>query len=305
MATATKPRAPRRQAAVKVSQDIAQAAQAVDAKADATKAAQAAKVEAADAATVVVEASLSDRQARYVSEYRAAEADHGTSKHRANVAAVAFFRTLPVSEMTTTAKSQTVKPVGAIERARRTLEALCVKVERSPQGVVTKGADAIAFTPQRLTQLVDAFTNAERTSLVKVEALVNGTDDNDAEQVEALVSAFDQARVVGGARAAEALAGSVRERVEEQVEAEGDDAGKPLTLAVETVKADVVEMREAKKSQAVTAAVVPTASQKIADAVTVLWDLIESEAQNLDAGQKSAILAKFHALSAHTAKHLA
>lgn len=287
MATPTKPRAPRTRQAVKVSQDAAK----VDAKVEATKAAQAAKVEAAEAATVVVEASLSDRQARYVSEYRSAEADHGTSKHRANVAAVAFFRTLPESETVTTAKSQTVKPVGAIERARRTLEALCVKVERNANGVVTKGADTIAFTPQRLTQLVDAFTNAERTNLVKVEALVNGTDENDAETVEALVSAFDQAAVVGGKRAAEALASKVREDVEERVAAEAGEIS-PLSAAVESAKSDVVEMREAKKAQAVTAPVTRTPAQIIGDQVQALWDALEAEAQNLDSGQKSAMLAK-------------
>lgn len=292
MATTTKPRAPRTRQAVKVSQDAAK----VDAKVEATKAAQAAKVEAAEAATVVVEASLSDRQARYVSEYRSAEADHGTSKHRANVAAVAFFRTLPESETVTTNKSQTVKPVGAIERARRTLEALCVKVERNDKGQVVKGSDTIAFTPQRLTQLVDAFTNAERTSLVKVEALANGDDTSDAEQVEALVSAFDQAAVVGGKRAAEALASKVREDSEERVAAEAGEIS-PLAAAVESARADVVEMREAKKEQAKTAPVVKTAAQIVGDAVQVLWEALEAEAQNLDAGQKSAMLAKVNEMS--------
>lgn len=292
MATTTKPRGPRNAAAIKAS--------ATEAKAEATKAAQSTKVEAAEAATKVVEASLSDRQSRYVTEYRNAEATHSTSKHAANVAAVAFFRTLPDTMVTTTAKSSTTKPVGAIERARQTLEALCVKVERDASGKVTKGADTIAFTPQRLTQLVDAFTNAERTSLVKVEALANpakGETIPDAEQVEALVSVFDQAAVVGGKRAAEALASKVREDVESGPDSEHAAAGQSdLSRAVESAKADVVTMREAKKEQAKSSPVVKTPAQTIGDAVQVLWDALEANAKDLDAGQKSAILAKVQEL---------
>lgn len=286
MSTNTKPRAPRTRAAVKASQD-------------------AAKVEAAEAATVVVEASLNDRQSRYVTDYRAAEATHGSSKHAANVAAVAFFRTLPETVTVTTAKSSQTKPVSARERAARTLEALCVNVERDAKGKVTKGLDTIGYTVQRLTMLVDAFTNAERTGMVKVEALANpveGAEVPDAESVESLVSALDQAAVVGGKRAAEALASSIRE----QVETDGDAivGATPLAKAVAVAQDDVVSMREAKKDQAKETAVVKTGSQVIADAVQVLWDALESESTNLDAGQKSALLGKIQALHAHAMKHL-
>lgn len=296
MATNTRPRAPRAAQAVKASQDIAKAAQATDVKAQATMDAQAAKVEAADAAKVVTEASLSDRQAHHVNEYRNAESTHGSSKHAANVHAVAYYRTLPESVTVKTAKSSQVKPVSARERAAQTLEALCVRVERTDAGKVVKGLDTIGFTPVRVVQLVNAFTRAEVTGVVKVEALVNGTDESNPEQVEALVSALDQAQFVGGVKVADALASSIRERVEETFEAEGDDAGSPLSVALDAAQSDVVAMREAKKEQAKSTPVVKTAAQQIGDAVQALWDVLETESPNLDAGQKSALLAKVEAL---------
>lgn len=289
MSTQTKPRAPRNAAAIKAS--------ATEAKAEATQAAQSAKVEAAEAATKVVEASLTDRQAHHVNAYRNAEATHGSSKHAANVAAVAYFRTLPESVTVTTAKSQTVKPVSARDRAAQTLEALCVKVERDGKGKVTKGLDTIGFTPVRVVQLVNAFTRAETTGVVKVEALANPVEGEtvpDAEQVEALVSALDQAAVVGGIRGADALASSIRETVAERVQAEAGEIS-PLAAAVETAKADVKAMREAKAEQAKSTPVVKTAAQTIGDAVAALVSALEAEAQNLDAGQKSALLAKVQA----------
>lgn len=303
MSTNTKPRAPRAGAAIKASQDIAKAAQAADAKAEATKSAQAAKVEAAEAAKVVTEASLSDRQAHYVNEYRNAENTHGSSKHAANVAAVAYFRTLPESVTVKTAKSSQVKPVSARERAAQTLEALCVKVERSESGKVVKGLDTIGFTPVRVVQLVNAFTRAEVTGVVKVEALVNGTDESNPEEVEALVSALDQAQVVGGVKVADALASQIRE----QIETDTDDeiiGETPLAKAVAVAQDDVVSMREAKKEQAKSTPVVKSGATVIADAVQVLWDAIESNSTDLDPGQKSALVAKMNALQEHAAKHL-
>lgn len=316
MSTNTKPRAPRAAAAVKAS-EAAQREQDATAKAEATLEAQAAKVEAAEAATVVVAASLTDRQAFHVNAYRNAESTHGSSKHAANVAAVAYFRTLPETIKVTTAKSATVKPVSARERAERTLEALCVKVERTTAGKVVKGLDTIGFTPVRVVQLVNAFTRAEVTGVVKLADLVDGTDDSNPEEVEALVSALDQAQFVGGVKAADALASSIRERIAEA--APGPEAGtvtletsdgeafdfvKPLALAVETAKSDVVAMREAKKEQAKETPVVKSGATVIADAVQVLWDAIEANSTNLDAGQKSALVAKMNALQEHALKHL-
>lgn len=314
MSTNTKPRAPRNAAAIKASADAAK----VEAKAEATKVAQAAKVEAAEAAKVVTEASLSDRQAHYVNEYRNAETTHGSSKHAANVAAVAYYRTLPESVTVKTAKSSQVKPVSARERAAQTLEALCVKVERNEAGKVVKGLDTIGFTPVRVVQLVNAFTRAEVTGVVKVEALVSGEDTNNPEEVEALVSALDQAQFVGGVKVADALASSIRETIAEA--APGPEAGtvtletkdgkafdfvSPLALAVETAQSDVVAMREAKKEQAKETPVVKSPATVIADAVQVLWDAIEANSTDLDPGQKSALIAKMNALQEHSAKHLA
>lgn len=294
MSTTTKPRAPRTTAAIKASQ--------ANAKAEATKTAQAVKVAEAEAeatakAEAHTEATLSERQSYYVNGYRNAEATHGSSKHAANVAAVAFFRTLPEAEVVKTAKSSQTKKVSARARAAKTIEALCVKVERDAKGNVTKGLDTIGYTVQRLTMLVDAFTNAERTGVVKVEALASGdADQGDAEKVEALVSALDQAAVVSGKRAAEALASDIRERVEEKAEAEGDDAGDPLTIAVETAQSDVKTLREVKAEQAKATPVVQTAAQKIGDAIAALYDALEADAKDLDAGQKSAMLAKVNDL---------
>lgn len=310
MSTNTKPRAPRANAAIKASQEA-------DAKVTATLEAQAAKVEAADAAKVVTEASLSDRQAHHVNAYRNAEATHGSSKHAANVHAVAYYRTLPESVTVKTAKSSQVKPVSARERAAQTLEALCVKVERNEAGKVVKGLDTIGFTPVRVVQLVNAFTRAEVTGVVKVEALVSGEDTSDPEQVEALVSALDQAQFVGGVKVADALASRIRERLAESPADENGDLAletvdgmtfdyvKPLALAVEAAKSDVVAMREAKKSQATSTPVVKSPATVIADAVQVLWDTIEANSTDLDAGQRSALLAKMIALQEHAAKHLA
>lgn len=291
MSTTTKPRAPRNAAAIKASQ-------ATEAKAAETKAAQAVKVAEAEAeatakAEAHAEATLSERQNFYVNGYRNAEATHGSSKHAANVAAVAFFRTLPEAEVVKTAKSSQTKKVSARARAAKTIEALCVRVERDAKGNVTKGLDTIGYTVQRLTMLVDAFTNAERTGVVKVEALASGEGDSvDAEKVEALVSALDQAAVVSGKRAAEALASDIRERIE--VEAEGGDEGAPLSLAVETAQADVKTLREVKAEQAKATPVTVTPAQKVGDAIAALYDVLEAEAQNLDAGQKSAMLGKIN-----------
>lgn len=297
MSTQTRPRAPRTQAAIKASQ--------VDAKAQATLEASAVKVEAQEAATEAAvtprEASLGERQNRLVNDYRNAESRHGSSQHAAKVAAIAFFRTLPDVVNVATAKSSTQKPVSVRERASQTLEALCVKVERDSKGKAVRGLDTIGFTVNRFSQLVDAFNNAEATGLVKVDALADASETDaagsDAEQVEALVSALDQAAVVGGKRAAEALASSVREQVQETVEAEGAEAGSPLSVAVEIAQSDVKDMRAAKVAQAKVTPVVKTAAQTIGDAVQGLWDALESEARNLDAGQKSAILAKVQELS--------
>lgn len=294
--------------------------QAATAKAEATQAAQAAKVEAAEAVAEVVEASatvtnVSDVQAFHVNAYRNAEHTAGQSKHQANVAAVAYFRTLPETVKVTTNKSETTKPVSARERAERTLEALCVRVERSASGKVTKGLDSIGLTVQRVTQLVEAFRNAEVALVsLKVEEHAQALASEDpvkvaaveaeAKAVESLVSALDQARVVGGTKAAAALASSVRETVEETVEAEGDDAS-PVTVAVESARDGVKGMRAGKAEQAKESPVVKTASQKISDAVQVLWDAIETNATDLDAGQKSALVSKIEALHAHALKHLA
>lgn len=317
MSTSTKPRAARNAQAIKASTDAQKEAQALAAKEEATREAQAAKVEAAEAVTPVVAASLTDRQAFHVNAYRNAESTHGSSKHAANVAAVAYYRTLPETVKITTAKSETTKPVSARERAERTLEALCVKVERTTAGKVVKGLDTIGFTPVRVVQLVNAFTRAEVTGVVKLADLVDGTDDSNPEEVEALVSALDQAQFVGGVKAADALASSIRERIAEA--APGPEAGtvtmetsegetfdfvKPLALAVETAKSDVVAMREAKKEQEKETPVVKSGATVIADAVQVLWDAIEANSTNLDAGQKSALVAKMNALQEHALKHL-
>lgn len=315
MSTSTKPRAPRNAQAVKASQ-AAQQVQAATAKEEATLEAQAAKVEAAEAAKVVTEASLSDRQSFHVNGYRNAESTHGSSKHQANVHAVAYYRTLPESVTVKTAKSSQVKPVSARERAAQTLEALCVKVERSESGKVVKGLDTIGFTPVRVVQLVNAFTRAEVVGVVKVEALVSGEDTSDPEQVEALVSALDQAQFVGGVKAADALASTIRERLAESpADANGDlalesadgesvDYVKPLDLAVKAAQSDVVSMREAKKEQAKETPVVKSPAMVISDAVQVLWDAIEANSTDLDAGQKSALVAKINALSEHAHKFL-
>lgn len=289
--------------------------QAATAKEEATRAAQAAKVEeaakaaeeAAEAVSTAVEASLSEVQHRLVTDYRDAESTHGSSKHKANVAAVAYWRTLPESVTVKTAKSSKVKNVSARERAAQTLEALCVRVERK-DGKVVKGLDTIGFTPVRLVQLVNAFTRAEVTGVVKVDALVNGTDNSDPEQVEALVSALDQAAVVGGIKAADALASSIREHVEEEsglpveVLADVPDGEEPptyvptdLAIAVETAQADVADMRAAKAEQTRETPVVKTAAQIIGDALNALVSALEENAQDLDAGQKSALLAKVEA----------
>lgn len=294
MSTTTKPRAPRTNAAIKASQ-------ATDAKAAETKTAQAVKVAEAEAiesakAEAHAEATLSERQSYYVNGYRNAEATHGSSKHAANVAAVAFFRTLPEAETVKTAKSSQTKKVSARARAAKTIEALCVRVERDGKGNVTKGLDTIGYTVQRLTMLVDAFTNAERTGVVKVEALASGeATEQDAEKVEALVSALDQAAVVSGKRAAEALASDIRERVSENPDVTVDGAD-PLTIAVETAQEDVKTLREVKAEQAKATPVTVTPAQKVGDAIAALYDVLESEAQNLDAGQKSAMLAKVNDL---------
>lgn len=321
MSTTTKPRAPRNAAAVKASTEAAKAAQAADAKAQATMDAQAAKVEAQGAEEAFAEAltgtSVSDVQAFHVNAYRNAEHTAGQSKHAANVAAVAYFRTLPETIKVTTAKSSTVKPVSARERAEKTLEALCVNVERGASGKVTKGLDSIGLTVQRVTQLVEAFRNAEVafTSL-KVEEHAQALASEDpvkvaaveaeAKQVEALVSALDQARVVGGTKAASALASSVREAVEEEA-TEAEESGTPantVALAVESAREGVKAMRAGKAAQSVESAVVKTPAQVIADQVQALWDAIEENATDLDAGQKSALVGKIQALHAHALKHL-
>lgn len=321
MSTQTRPRAPRATAAIKASQDIAKAAQAADAKVEATKAAQAVKVEAAE----VVEASatttnVSDVQAFHVNAYRNAEHTAGQSKHAANVAAVAYFRTLPETVKVTTNKSETTKPVSARERAERTLEALCVRVERGPSGKVTKGLDSIGLTVQRVTQLVEAFRNAEvalvslrveehAQALASEDPVQVAAVEAEAKAVESLVSALDQARVVGGTKAAAALASSVREDVETEVtvaaEKGDDEARTPAQVAVDSAKNGVKGMRAGKAEQEKETPVVKTASQKISDAVQVLWDAIETNATDLDAGQKSALVSKVQALHAHALKHLA
>lgn len=303
--------------------------QAATAKAEATQAAQAAKVEAAEAVAEVVEAAatvtnVSDVQAFHVNAYRNAEHTAGQSKHQANVAAVAYFRTLPETVKVTTNKSETTKPVSARERAERTLEALCVRVERGPSGKVTKGLDSIGLTVQRVTQLVEAFRNAEvALTTLKVEEHAQALASEDpvkvaaveaeAKAVESLVSALDQARVVGGTKAAAALASSVRETVEEAaqvdftVESEEGPAvvSTPATVAVESAREGVKGMRAGKAEQEKETPVVKTASQKISDAVQVLWDAIETNATDLDAGQKSALVSKIETLHAHALKHLA
>lgn len=297
--------------------------QTATAKAEATQAVQAAKVEAAEEAVQAAtpaEAGLDSdiRRNRYVTDYRSAERQAGQSKHAANVAAVAYFRTLPETVTVTTAKSKVEKPVSARERAEKTLEALCVHVERNANGKVTKGLDSIGFTVQRVTQLVDAFRNAEvALSTLRVEKIADALNSKepigsaqevgdivaDSPQVEKLVSTLDQARVVGGKKAADALASSIREQIEEEV-ATGEDVA-PLAVALENAQTGVKRMREGKAEQAKSTDVVKTGSQKIGDAVQVLWDAIEANASDLDAGQKSALVGKIQALHAHALKHLA
>lgn len=336
MSTATKPRAATNARAIKASTDAQKAAQAADAKVEATRIAQAAKVaaeatsqaeEAAEemgAEALVSPANVSDVQAFHVNAYRNAEHAAGQSKHAANVSAVAFFRTLPETVKVTTSKSSTVKPVSARERAERTLEALCVRVERGPSGKVTKGLDSIGLTVQRVTQLVEAFRNAEvaLTSLkVEEHAQALASEDpeqvakveTEARQVEALVSALDQARVVAGTKAAAALASSVRESVEEasevdfKIESEEGPAvvSTPEQVAVESAREGVKGMRAGKTEQTKETGVVKTASQKISDSVQALWDAIEANATDLDAGQKSALVSKIETLHAHALKFLA
>lgn len=310
MSTATKPRAPRRQAAVKAS-EAAIREQEATAKVEATQAAQAAKVAAEEAAVEAEKPagpSLSDRQFRLVTDYRNADRDAAIAKHAANVIAVAYFRTLPETITVTTAKSNTTKPVSARERAEKTLEALCVHVERNANGKVTKGLDTIGFTVQRVTQMVEAFRNAEvALSTLRVEEHAAALADTDpttvaatvveAKQVEALVSKLDQARVEGGTKAAAALASSIREQVEEEVAANGADenAPAPVAVAVEAATDGVDAIREGKREQRKETPKVKTASQIVGDAVAALVSALEAEAQNLDAGQKSALLAKVEA----------
>lgn len=319
MSTTTKARGATTARAIKASTDAQKAAQAADAKAQATKDAQAAKVEAAE--TAAVEAApvtdVSDVQAFHVNAYRNAEHTAGQSKHAANVAAVAYFRTLPETVKVTTAKSSTVKPVSARERAEKTLEALCVNVERGASGKVTKGLDSIGLTVQRVTQLVEAFRNAEVAfSALKVEEHAQALASEDpvkvaaveaeAKQVEALVSALDQARVVGGTKAASALASSVREQVEEEA-TEAEENGTPanvVAMAVESARDGVKAMRAGKAAQETESPVTKTAAQKISDEIQALWDAIEENATELDAGQKSALVGKIQALHAHALKFL-
>lgn len=320
--TTTKARGATTARAIKASTDAQKAAQAADAKAEATKAAQAVKVEAAEVAAEAAApvTNLDDVRAFHVNAYRNAEHTAGQSKHAANVAAVAFFRTLPETVKVTTNKSETTKPVSARERAERTLEALCVRVERGPSGKVTKGLDSIGLTVQRVTQLVEAFRNAEvalTTLRVEEHAQALASEDPvkvaaveaEAKAVESLVSALDQARVVGGTKAAAALASSVREDVETEVtvaaEKGDDEARTPAQVAVDAAKNGVKGMRAGKAEQAKESPVIKTASQKISDAVQVLWDAIETNATDLDAGQKSALVSKIETLHAHALKHLA
>lgn len=232
-------------------------------------------------------ASIADRKARYVNEYRNAAHGVESSTHKANVSAVAYFKTLPQTVEVKTAKKTTTKPVGAIERARQTIEALCVKVERGADGKVKRGDDVIGYTPARLTQIVEAFENAETVGVIKVENLAaKGGSKPNAEEVEALVSGFDQFRKVAGTAAAKALASEVRDGGADSVE----------VVAAE-VASKVADARAAAKSQEVKAPVTKTPAQVVGDAVTALTTALEENAASLDAGQKSALLAKVEALS--------
>lgn len=273
MTTATKPRAPRNATAV---------------KAQATADAQSAKVQAAEAAAEARKPSLTERRDRAVNDYR--QATHGAENAyilRDN-ALVSFMRTLPESEEI----DSKTKPVSERKRAEATLKALAVATDDKG-----KTLDIFELTPVRVVQIVKSYTRAE--AILGDAAGERETPESIpaallTDAAKPLISAINQAAngTTGlGQKGLDAV-------VSEMSVPEGTDPAEALSAAEATVRDAVAAKREnAPKPAAEPSVARPVV--RVSNALDTLESILTDVGAELDANQKSALLARVTEISKH------
>jgi hypothetical protein len=275
-------------------------ATATRAKAQATRAAQAAKVAKAE----TVEASLAQRLARWTNDYRnACEATENARTLR-DTAIVNVFRALPDTETVTKHNAKTgtktvsTKAVSDNARALETLRTVAVGVDEKG-----KTNDIFGLTPQRVVQIAKSY---RRMDLIVATSTKTGqvAPELESEAATALSAALLEAAKSNalGDKGADALAETLANNTPEVVtpaalEAKATEVRDAIAKAKDAAKAKADKGTD-KASEA------PKPVVALSDGIAALWSDLESLAQDLDPQQKVLMLGKFRDLADHAAKHL-
>jgi hypothetical protein len=251
-----------------------------------------------------VEASLTDRLARWTNDYRnACEATENARTLR-DTAIVNVFRALPDTETVKkhNAKSGTTvtstKPVSDNARALETLRTVAVGVDDKG-----KTRDVFGLTPQRVVQIVKSYRRMD-VALSTSTTTGQVAPALESEEATALSAALLEAAKSGnlGDKGADALATTMA-------------AEAPETVTPAVLEAKTAEVRDAiAKAKAEAKAKADKGTDKVSeapkpivalsDSIAALWSDLETMAQDLDPQQKALLLGKFRDLSDHAAKFL-